>query len=96
MLAQEFFTLTFACVRTVKHRVPTNSVCLDAYRHAVAATLCFGALGAVATAFIATLGPKTGCRTMIIARFSSGYAGGLIFSVLNILTQVKAFLTAEV
>ncbi|KAG8876572.1 hypothetical protein FRB98_007241 [Tulasnella sp. 332] len=68
VLAQEFFTLTFA--------------------HAVAVTMCFGALGAVATAFIATLGPQTGCRTMIIARFSSGYAGGLIFSILNILTQL--------
>ena len=49
--------------------------------------MCFGALGAVATAFIATLGPQTGLRTMIIARFSSGYVGGIIYSVLNILTQ---------
>lgn len=57
--------------------------------------MCFGALGAMATAFIATLGPQTGCRTMIIARFSSGYAGGLIFSVLNILTQVSAMLISK-
>ena len=49
--------------------------------------MCFGAVGAVATAFIATLGPKTGLRTMIITRFSSGYAGGTIYSILNILTQ---------
>lgn len=49
--------------------------------------MCFGALGAVTTAFVATLGPKTGMRTMIISRYSSGYIGGTIFSVLNILTQ---------
>jgi purine-cytosine permease-like protein len=47
----------------------------------------FGALGATATAFIATLGPKTGLRTMVITRFSSGYVGGTIYSILNILTQ---------
>ena len=55
--------------------------------HAVATILCFGALGAVMTAFISTLGPKTGLRTMIITRFSSGYIGCTIYSILNILTQ---------
>jgi len=56
--------------------------------HAIATIFCFGALGAVATAFIATLGPKTGLRTMIITRYSSGYLGGTIYSILNILTQL--------
>jgi purine-cytosine permease-like protein len=55
--------------------------------NAVATILCFGALGGIATAFIATLGPLTGLRTMVITRFSSGYFGGTIYSVLNILTQ---------
>ncbi|KAJ3552669.1 hypothetical protein NM688_g4029 [Phlebia brevispora] len=55
--------------------------------HAIATIFCFGALGAMSTAFIATLGPKTGLRTMIITRFSSGYVGGTIYSILNILTQ---------
>ncbi|KZT39929.1 hypothetical protein SISSUDRAFT_1044887 [Sistotremastrum suecicum HHB10207 ss-3] len=56
--------------------------------HAIAVILCFGALGAAGTAFIATLGPQTGLRTMIIARYSSGYVGGTIYSILNILTQL--------
>ena len=56
-------------------------------RHAIATILCFGALGGVATAFISTLGPQTGLRTIIITRFSSGYVGGTIYSILNILTQ---------
>lgn len=57
--------------------------------NAVATILCFGALGSIATAFIATLGPKTGLRTMVITRFSSGYVGGTIYSILNILTQCE-------
>ncbi|PPQ85497.1 hypothetical protein CVT25_006577 [Psilocybe cyanescens] len=56
--------------------------------HAAATILCFGAVGAALTSFIATLGPKTGLRTMIITRFSSGYIGGTIYSILNILTQL--------
>ncbi|KAI9566325.1 cytosine-purine permease [Boletus coccyginus] len=56
--------------------------------HAVATIICFTALGSVATAFIATLGPRTGLRTMIITRYSSGYLGGTFFSVLNIITQL--------
>ncbi|KAI0715106.1 cytosine-purine permease [Earliella scabrosa] len=56
--------------------------------HAVATIMCFGTLGAIATAFVSTLGPKTGLRTMTITRFSSGYVGGTIYAVLNILTQL--------
>ncbi|KAG1723685.1 permease for cytosine/purines, uracil, thiamine, allantoin-domain-containing protein [Suillus lakei] len=58
------------------------------FGNSVATILCFGALGAVATAFIATLGPITGLRTMVITRFSSGYLGCTIYSALNILTQL--------
>ncbi|KAI0348156.1 cytosine-purine permease [Trametopsis cervina] len=64
--------------------------------HAIATIFCFGALGAVATAFIATLGPQTGLRTMIITRFSSGYIGGTIYSILNILTQLGFSVTAVI
>jgi purine-cytosine permease-like protein len=67
-------------------RIATTLILLS---NAVATIICFGALGAVATAFIATLGPKTGLRTMIITRFSSGYFGGTIYSILNILTQYE-------
>ncbi|KAJ4472412.1 permease for cytosine/purines, uracil, thiamine, allantoin-domain-containing protein [Lentinula lateritia] len=58
------------------------------FGNACATILCFGALGAAFTSGIATLGPKTGLRTMIIARFSSGYIGGIIYSIFNILTQL--------
>ena len=56
-------------------------------RHAIATILCFGVVGAIPTAFIATLGRQTGMRTMIISRYSSGYFGCTIYSFLNILTQ---------
>ncbi|KAG6333319.1 hypothetical protein ID866_5767 [Astraeus odoratus] len=58
------------------------------FPHVVATILCFALLGAIATAFIATLGPKTGLRTMIITRYSSGYIGCTLYSILNILTQL--------
>ncbi|EJD03007.1 uncharacterized protein FOMMEDRAFT_156365 [Fomitiporia mediterranea MF3/22] len=58
------------------------------FPHAVATILCFGALGAAASAFVATLGPKTGMRTMIITRYSSSLIGCTIYSILNILTQL--------
>jgi len=64
--------------------------------HAIATILCFGALGAFATAFISTLGPKTGLRTMIITRFSSGYVGGTLYAILNILTQLGFAVTAVI
>ncbi|KAF8208129.1 purine-cytosine permease [Mycena galopus ATCC 62051] len=41
--------------------------------HASATIFCFSALGTVVTSFIVTLGPRTGLRTMIITRYSSGY-----------------------
>ncbi|KAG2153559.1 permease for cytosine/purines, uracil, thiamine, allantoin-domain-containing protein [Suillus bovinus] len=66
------------------------------FGNAVATIFCFGALGGIATAFIATLGPITGLRTMIITRFSSGYFGGTIYSVLNILTQLGFSTTAVI
>ncbi|KAF8990473.1 cytosine-purine permease [Cyathus striatus] len=64
--------------------------------HTIAVILCFGAIGAGLTSFIATLGPKTGLRTMIITRFSSGYVGGTIYSILNILTQLGFAVTCVI
>ncbi|KAG0701770.1 permease for cytosine/purines, uracil, thiamine, allantoin-domain-containing protein [Suillus ampliporus] len=79
-------------VNTVFDIIPIGVLAQSTYTlsfgNAVATILCFGALGAVAAAFIATLGPITGLRTMIITRFSSGYFGCTIYSVLNILTQL--------
>jgi len=47
----------------------------------------FGTLGSIFAALVATLGPKTGLRTMVITRFSSGHVGGVLYSILNILTS---------
>ncbi|KAF8885076.1 cytosine-purine permease [Gymnopilus junonius] len=64
--------------------------------HATATILCFGAVGTALTSFIATLGPKTGLRTMVITRFSSGYVGGTIYAILNILTQLGFAVTCVI
>ncbi|OAX38896.1 permease for cytosine/purines uracil thiamine allantoin [Rhizopogon vinicolor AM-OR11-026] len=73
---------------TIPIGVLAQSTFTLSFGNAVATILCFGALGGVASAFIATLGPLTGLRTMVITRFSSGYFGGTIYSVLNIVTQL--------
>lgn len=87
-------------VNTVLTTIPVGVLAQSVYTlsfgNAVATILCFGALGGIATAFIATLGPITGLRTMIITRFSSGYCGGTIYSVLNILTQLGFSTTAVI
>lgn len=87
-------------VNTVLTTIPVGvlaqSVFTLSFGNAVATILCFGALGGIATAFIATLGPITGLRTMVITRFSSGYFGGTIYSVLNILTQLGFSTTAVI
>ncbi|KAL5485186.1 hypothetical protein ACEPAI_7828 [Sanghuangporus weigelae] len=74
---------------TVLTTIPVGTLAQASFNltlpHAVAVIFCFGALGAAGTAFIATLGPKTGMRTMIITRYSSGYVGCTINSLLNIL-----------
>ncbi|KAJ7816974.1 permease for cytosine/purines, uracil, thiamine, allantoin-domain-containing protein [Mycena olivaceomarginata] len=69
---------------------------VEARGHALATIFCFAALGATVTAFVSTLGPKTGLRTMIITRFSSGYVGCTIYSILNILTQLGFSVTAVI
>jgi purine-cytosine permease-like protein len=66
------------------------------FGNACATIFCFGALGAAFTASIATLGPKTGLRTMVITRFSSGYVGGILYSILNILTQLGFAVTCVI
>ncbi|KAJ7758164.1 purine-cytosine permease [Mycena maculata] len=87
-------------VNTVLTTLPIGVLAQEFYTltlpHAIATIICFAALGAVVTSFIATLGPKTGLRTMIITRFSSGYVGCTIYSVLNILTQLGFSTTAVI
>ncbi|GFZ52283.1 hypothetical protein JCM24511_10056 [Saitozyma sp. JCM 24511] len=66
------------------------------FHSAVAAIVAFTAIGAACCAFIATLGPKTGLRTMVISRYSVGFVGGSIFSIFNILTQLGFSCTAVI
>ncbi|KAJ7643966.1 purine-cytosine permease [Roridomyces roridus] len=87
-------------VNTVLTTLPIGVLAQEFYTltlpHAIATIFCFAALGSVATSFIATLGPKTGLRTMIITRYSSGYVGCTIYSILNILTQLGFSTTAVI
>ncbi|EIW87465.1 cytosine-purine permease [Coniophora puteana RWD-64-598 SS2] len=81
---------------TIPIGVLAQSVFTLTLPHAIATIMCFGALGGIATAFISCLGPQTGLRTMVITRFSSGYFGGTIYSILNILTQLGFSVTAVI
>lgn len=87
-------------VNTVLTTIPIGVLAQEIFTlslpHAIAVIFCFGALGALMTAFIATLGPQTGLRTMIITRYSSGYVGCTIYSILNILTQLGFSTTAVI
>jgi purine-cytosine permease-like protein len=44
--------------------------------------------GSAPVAFIAMLSPRFGMRTMVITRYSFGYWGAAVISLLNIFTQV--------
>ncbi|KAJ3072984.1 hypothetical protein HDU98_002466 [Podochytrium sp. JEL0797] len=48
----------------------------------------FNAIACAMVGFLATMGPVTGLRQMIIARFSFGYLGASFVAFLNILTQM--------
>lgn len=58
------------------------------FAHTVATTIGFAIIGCITVAFIATLGPRFGMRTMVITRYSYGYWGGTLISFLNVLTQI--------
>ncbi|KZT08643.1 uncharacterized protein LAESUDRAFT_735810 [Laetiporus sulphureus 93-53] len=92
--------LMWCSVNCVLTTIPIGILAQEYYTltlpHAIATIMCFGALGALTVAFTSTLGPKTGLRTMIITRYSSGYAGGIIYSILNILTQLGFSVTAVI
>ena len=58
------------------------------YKQTVAIIIAFTALAAIPTAFVATLGPLTGMRTMVLSRYSFGAFGTPILIALNVLTQL--------
>jgi len=57
-------------------------------RDTILSIIGFTILGCFTTAFCATLGPKLGLRQMVISRFSFGWWGAVVLSLLNIITQV--------
>ena len=50
----------------------------------VAIIIIFNALGVLPVAFLSTLGPKLGLRSMTISRFSFGWVGGIIMALFNV------------
>lgn len=66
------------------------------FRMAVCANVVFTAVGAACCAYIATLGPQTGLRTIVLSRYSVGFVGGTLFAILNILTQLGFSCTAVI
>lgn len=50
----------------------------------IMAILIFNVLGVLPVAFLSTLGPKLGLRTMTISRFSFGWVGGSIMAIFNV------------
>lgn len=87
-------------VNTVLTTAPIGMLAANYYtlqfKHAVAAIVVGNILGVASTAFIATLGPKFGLRTMVVSRYSVGYVGASILSILNILTQLGFSTTAVI
>lgn len=77
------------CVLTT---VPIGTLGPTAFGMGLSTTiLCiigFTILGCFTTAFCAILGPKLGLRQMVISRFSFGWWGAVVLSLLNIITQV--------
>ncbi|KAF9995448.1 hypothetical protein BGZ79_010859 [Entomortierella chlamydospora] len=57
-------------------------------RDTILSIIGFTILGCFTTAFCATLGPKLGLRQMVISRFSFGWWGAVVLSLLNIITQI--------
>lgn len=65
------------------------------FKTSVAVIMTMSLLGVATTAWITTLGPKYGLRTMALARFAGGWPGAFVFSVLNILTQLAYSVTVS-
>ncbi|GJN89429.1 hypothetical protein Rhopal_002409-T1 [Rhodotorula paludigena] len=58
------------------------------YHTSLAVIYCGVALGCCVSATMATIGPKTGLRTMAAARFAGGWPGTAFMSLLNAICQI--------
>ncbi|KAJ3383311.1 hypothetical protein HDU84_003718 [Entophlyctis sp. JEL0112] len=63
-------------------------------RDALLTIVFFNLVACATVAFLATLGPVTGLRQMIVARFSFGFWGASFISFLNVITQLAFSLIA--
>ena len=71
-------------ISTVALGALSTSVFFLGFWDSVAAIIIFNVLGILPVAFLSTLGPKLGLRTMTISRFSFGWVGGSIMAIFNV------------
>ena len=76
--------------RGCHHRI-WNHVC--SMNHLRIESLTVSLSGSIPVGFTAMLGPRFGMRTMVITRYSFGYWGAAVISFLNVLTQVRVYLS---
>ncbi|BGP15513.1 hypothetical protein JCM10213v2_003492 [Rhodosporidiobolus nylandii] len=66
------------------------------FRTSMAIIWCGTALGVAVSATMATIGPKTGLRTMAASRFAGGWAGTTFFTLVNALCQMCYAITCAI
>ena len=71
-------------ITTVALGALSTGVFFMGFWDSVAAIIIFNVLGILPVAFLSTLGPKLGLRTMTISRFSFGWVGGSIMAIFNV------------
>lgn len=86
MLAQQLFTLTYS--HTIAVIIGFGTMCVSMDLRCVESFTLSTISGCLPVCFLAMLGPRFGLRTMVITRYSFGYTGAAVISLLNIMTQV--------
>src|SRR5579859_2934124 len=71
-------------ISTVALGALSTSVFFLGFWDSVASIIIFNVLGILPVAFLSTLGPRLGLRTMTISRFSFGWIGGSIMAIFNV------------
>ena len=87
MLAQQVFTLTYS--HTMAVIIGFGIMCVPSLGPPIRRSDSVSFSGSAPVAFVAMLGPRFGLRTMVITRYSFGYSGAAVISILNIMTQVR-------
>jgi NCS1 nucleoside transporter family len=71
-------------ISTVALGALSTSVFFLGFWDSIASIIIFNVLGILPVAFLSTLGPRLGLRTMTISRFSFGWVGGSIMAIFNV------------